>query len=252
MTGIEVINFPGTVLVVDDEGVVLEVLGKVLALRGMQVQTVRTAEEALPIIETEGFGCLLTDKNLPGMNGIELIARMRKVQPHCACIVMTGYASTSSVIEALRLGAADYLEKPFQNLELVAEKVSRAIQNHRAQFERARLIEKLREFQAELTEKDGVVDQQSTEIRMFNEILEARVEQATRDLRWKIGEYEKAAKHRMPFENEVVGAEMALMLLEDIQLRPGPHYAAVRGELQRVVRQLKSHLKTLKGGGKAA
>lgn len=250
MRGIEVTNFPETVLVVDDEPVVVEVLSKILPLRGLRVTGVRSGEEAADQLRANGFGALLADKNLPGMNGIELIALARKMQPHCACIVMTGYTSTSSAVEALRLGAVDYLEKPFEDVELVAEKVRLAVEHHRSMFDKQRLLKILRVFQEELTAKEVQVDKQRTEIELFNEILELRVDQATRDLTARVQDLEqRIARGGSPHDGEIVGAEMALLLLEDIQGKPETQ-AALRGQLQRVVRQLHNHLGTLRRGKK--
>ncbi len=248
----EVANFPDAVLVVDDEPLVLEVASAALALRGLEVTTAATAEEALELLRKKGFGCLLTDKNLPGMNGIELMREARRLQPHCACIVMTGYASTESVVESLRLGATDYLTKPFESLPLAAEKVHRAIENHRAQHERNRLLDRLREFKAELSQREDQVSRQRTEIEMFNEILELRVEQATKDVRRERDELlARMSGGASREEAEIVGAEMALLLVRSIQLADSPVSAPLRGELQRVVRQLETHIQTLRGGSKS-
>jgi FixJ family two-component response regulator len=249
----EVAHFPDAVLVVDDEPVVLEVASEALTMRGLEVTMATTAEEALELLGKKDFGCLLTDKNLPKMNGIELMREARRLQPHCACILMTGYSSTESAVEALRLGATDYLTKPFESLALLAEKVQRAIQNHRAQQERDRLLDYLREFQAELSHRDEQVSRQRTEIEMFNEILELRVEQATKDVRRERDELlaKMSAGGASREEAEIIGAEMALLLVRDIQLANSPKSAPLRGELQRVVRQLETHVRTLRGPRKS-
>ena len=248
MSGTEVMSFPDTVLVVDDEPIVVEVLSKVLPMKGLKVSSVGSAEAAVERMRADGFGCLLADKNLPGMNGIELIALTRKMQPHCACIVMTAYASTSSAVEALRLGAVDYLEKPFQDIELVAEKVRLALEHHRSVFHRQRLLNLLRVFQEELTAKERQVTEQRTEIGLFNQILELRVEDATRDLNWKVQELEKRiAGGASSRDGEIVGAEMALIILDDIQGKPETQ-PAVRAQIQRAVRQIEAHIKMLRSG----
>jgi len=246
MVGIDIVNFPNTVLIVDDEPIVVQVLQRVLPRQGLRVTSVSNAEEATDVLRRENFGCMLADKNLPGKDGLALISEVRKQQPHCACIVMTAYASTASAVEALRLGAADYLEKPFQDIELVAEKVRRAIEHQRAEFDRARFLEKLRQFESELDKKESEVSQQRTEIEMFNEVLEARVEQATRDLRVERDELVKQLDGGGRQDAEIVGVEMALMLLEDMAKRPGLDVAPFRGELQRVVRQLQAHVRRLR------
>jgi FixJ family two-component response regulator len=249
MVGIEIVNFPNTVLVVDDEPVVVQVLQRVLPKQGLRVISVSNAEEALGVLQRENFGCMLADKNLPGKDGLTLVAAVRKLQPHCACIVMTAYASTSSAVEALRLGAADYLEKPFQDIELVAEKVRRAIEHQRAEFDRARFLRRLREFEAELGKKEVQVSEQRTEIEMFNEVLETRVQLATRDLQAERDELRRqlGGSGEIRQNGEIVGVEMALILLEDLQKRPGLDVAPFRGELQRVIRQLQSHVRRLRG-----
>src|SRR5205085_9369075 len=112
----------------------------------------------------ELFGCLLVDKNLPGADGIELLRRMRQLQPNCSCIVMTGYASLDSAVEALRLGAADYVQKPFPSLQLVVEKVQIALVNVRVRMERERFLHKIREFEGELKKREATIGDQRTEI----------------------------------------------------------------------------------------
>jgi FixJ family two-component response regulator len=246
--GIEKVDFPDTVLVVDDEAVVLEVLERVLPLQGLAVVSVGTAEQASELLKRQRFGCLLTDKNLPGKDGLSLIAEAREVQPHCARIVMTAYASTSSAVEALRLGATDYLEKPFPDVELMAEKVRLAIDHQRAEFDRVRFLERLREFEAELTRKEAEVTGQRTEIQMFNEILELRVQQATADLRRERDQLlHQLGSGASRTEAEIIGLEMALLLVQDLSARPGLDVGPVRGELQRVVRHLESHIRRLRG-----
>jgi DNA-binding NtrC family response regulator len=246
--GIEKVDFPDTVLVVDDEPVVLEVLERVLPLQGLSVVSVATAEQGSDLLRRQRFGCLLADKNLPGKDGLALIAEAREVQPHCARIVMTAYASTASAVEALRLGATEYLEKPFADVELMAEKVRLAIEHQRAEFDRARFLARLREFEAELAKQDAELTGQRTEIQMFNEVLELRVQQATADLRRERDELlQRASAGASRNEAEIIGLEMALLLVQDLVHRPGLDAAPVRGELQRVVRHLESHIRRLRG-----
>src|SRR2546430_7840298 len=181
------------------------------------------------------------------MDGLALGPEFAKLLPPLPCIVMTAFDPSASAGGALRLGAADYLEKPFQDIELVAEKVRRAIEHQRAEFDRARFLERLRQFESELNKKESEVSQQRTEIEMFNEVLEARVEQATGDLKAERDELVKQLDGGGSRQSaEIVGVEMALMLLEDMSKRPGLDVAPFRGELQRVVRQLQAHVRRLR------
>ncbi len=159
--------FPSSVLVIDDEPVVLDLFQRALGGKGLSIRTAKNADEALALIEREGFGCVLTDKNLPGLDGIEIVRRVRKAQPFCACIVMTGYASAGSAVEAFRLGAVDYLEKPFDDLARVADRIDDAVRQMRLEYERRGPGARLR------------VAEEATPI----EVLQSRVENATSDLR---------------------------------------------------------------------
>src|SRR3979490_998400 len=103
-------SFPASVLVIDDEPVVLDLFQRLLPAKGFTIRTAKNADEAFDLLSREGFGCGLGDKNLPGLDGIEIVRRVRVSQPYCACIVMTAYASTESAVQALPLGAVDSIE----------------------------------------------------------------------------------------------------------------------------------------------
>ena len=139
----QALQMPSSVLVVDDEPIVLQIFSRVLSEKGLRTRTASNAEEALKVLDEGGIACVLADKNMPGMDGIEMLRRVREAQPHCAFIVMTGYASTESAIEALRLGAVDYLQKPFEDLEIVAQRIEDAIQQVRTEIERSTTMARL-------------------------------------------------------------------------------------------------------------
>jgi CheY-like chemotaxis protein len=177
----EAADIPSSVLVVDDEPIVLQLFSRVLTEKGLRTRTASSAEEALKVLEQGGIACVLADKNMPGMDGIEMLRRVREAQHHCAFIVMTGYASTESAIEALRLGAVDYLQKPFEDLGLVAQRIEDAIQQVRSDLERSATMARLGVFQdgEPLNEDPKDESDPGAPIQM----LEARVRQATEDLR---------------------------------------------------------------------
>jgi CheY-like chemotaxis protein len=174
--------FPSSVLVVDDEPIVLELFSRLLRDKGLPVKTAATADDALRLVDDEEFACVLADKNLPGMDGIDLVRKVRRAQPHCACIIMTGYASMESAVEALRLGAVDYLLKPFEDLDLVAQRIDDAIRAVRVEFERQTVLAQLgffRDFHAQNDSEEEPPPEGAAPI----ELLEARVLKATSDLR---------------------------------------------------------------------
>lgn len=117
------------VLVVDDEPVVLDVVSRLLSRELDLVVTVApSAEEALKLLRERPFDVLVTDKNLPGLSGVELIAEARRLRPALEAMVITGYASSESVIAAFAAGASDYILKPFDDLRLVRAKVRAALE----------------------------------------------------------------------------------------------------------------------------
>jgi CheY-like chemotaxis protein len=177
----EAADMPSSVLVVDDEPIVLQLFSRVLSEKGLRTRTASSAEEALKLLEQGGIACVLADKNMPGMDGIEMLRRVREAQPHCAFIVMTGYASTESAIEALRLGAVDYLQKPFEDLDQVAQRIEEAIEQVRSEMDRSAALARFGVFQRgdPLDEAPKAEADPGAPIQM----LEARVRQATEDLR---------------------------------------------------------------------
>jgi len=175
----EAADIPSSVLVVDDEPVVPQLFSRLLSEKGLRTRTASSAEEALKLLEEGGIACVLADKNMPGMDGIEMLRRMREAQPHCAFIVMTGYASTESAIEALRLGAVDYLQKPFEDLDVVAQRIEDAIQQVRSDIDRSAVMARLGVFQ----DGEPPATEDESDPAAPIQMLEARVRQATEDLR---------------------------------------------------------------------
>lgn len=141
------INYSGPagtsrVLIVDDEEVVRLVLGEALSDSFCLAQ-VKSAEEAVPYLTRKPPNILLVDKNLPGMSGIDLLKQAKALDPEIEIIIITGYASLESAIEAMRLGAYDYLLKPFEDLAIVEEKVRLAGEKNELSVERRKLMDQV-------------------------------------------------------------------------------------------------------------
>ena len=122
---------PDSVLVVDDEAIVLDVLKVALKKAGFAVFTAARLVEGTALIHAQRFSCALIDKNLPDGSGLDLIRLIRQRQPDCTCLVMTAYPNADSILEALKLGAVDYLEKPFPHVSIIQEKVKAAVDRQR-------------------------------------------------------------------------------------------------------------------------
>jgi two-component system, NtrC family, response regulator AtoC len=119
-----------SILVVDDEPVVQDAVRWLLRAQGYDVDTVGNGEEALSRIAQHEFDVVVSDIKMPGLNGLDVLERSRALKPNLSVILMTGYASVETAIEALRLGAADYLRKPFE-LDDLTLSVERALRAHR-------------------------------------------------------------------------------------------------------------------------
>ena len=138
------------ILVVDDEDVMQMVFANLFEEGKHHIDFASSGEQALDMLKEREYNLVVVDKNLPGISGIELIPQAREIRPHTEFIIVTGYASYQSVVEALRLGAFDYLEKPFQDIDLVKQKVIQALEKQRLSHENILLAEQLREVHQEL------------------------------------------------------------------------------------------------------
>ena len=130
-----------SILVVDDEVVIRELLLDVLSEEGFSVEAAPNGKAALQLLDSRGdFVVLFTDIMMPEMDGIELIREARKRVPHLVPIVMTGYATLETARAAVKEGAYDYVLKPF-NLSEVKLAVTNALERRRLTTENTRLLE---------------------------------------------------------------------------------------------------------------
>lgn len=106
-------------LIVDDEVAFLEALGERLELRDFQVRTVSNSKDALELCRQEKFDLALVDLKMPDMNGQELLSRIKGAHRHLEVIILTGHGSLSSAVDCTKLGAFDYLPKPYKLDELL-------------------------------------------------------------------------------------------------------------------------------------
>ncbi len=106
-------------LLVDDDEVFLRPLHRTLELAGYEVLPVQSGEEALDTLKLEDVDLVLTDRRLPGMDGVALVRQVKTDHPDLAVVVMTAYGTIESAVEAMRLGAEDYLVKPFETAEML-------------------------------------------------------------------------------------------------------------------------------------
>lgn len=115
------------ILVVDDHAAARESIADVLRHAGYEVECSASAVEALPILHKESFDVVITDLQMPGMDGLEFIRQMSQRRLRVQVLMITAHATIASAVEAMRHGAFDYLEKPFDAIRL-EELVARAIE----------------------------------------------------------------------------------------------------------------------------
>jgi DNA-binding NtrC family response regulator len=126
-----------TVLVVDDDLIVQDSVKCLLDTDGYEVTTAATGEEALSRLARQGFDVVVSDIKMPGLTGLDVLERSRTISPRPGVVLMTGYATLDTAIEALRRGASDFLLKPFEVDDLRLG-VQRALR-HRGTAEGGRL-----------------------------------------------------------------------------------------------------------------
>ncbi len=150
------------ILFADDDASLRKVIEFKLKKRGYQVTSVADGSQALATLEGGGFDLLLSDMKMPGLNGIELLEQARRLQPDLQVILITAYATISQAVEAVKLGAHDYLTKPFEDEELFVA-IEKALKFRKLENENKSLREQL----AERKQFDKVVGSS----RAFREVL---------------------------------------------------------------------------------
>lgn len=137
------------ILVVDDEKKICEFLAVLLGREGYRVAAAHNAADALDCVGREPFDMVITDLKMPGMDGFELVTRLKALKPGLPVVMITGYATVETAVRALRHGVDDYVTKPF-NIEELRKVVSRSLQTARIERENRDLIQRLKETNAEL------------------------------------------------------------------------------------------------------
>ena len=113
------------VLLVDDEKDFLASMSERMRIRGMDVTTASSAKEALALIERDVFDAVILDFQLPEMDGMAVLKKIKAKHPEAQIILLTGHASLERGVEAIKIGASDYLEKP-ADMEALSKKIKEA------------------------------------------------------------------------------------------------------------------------------
>ena len=113
------------VLLVDDEEDFLEIMAERISARGMAVKTCTSAEKAIEIIKTEPFDAIILDFMMPGIDGFQALKVIKAKRPELQIILLTGHATVEAGVEAMKMGATDFLEKP-ADIEALEKKIKDA------------------------------------------------------------------------------------------------------------------------------
>jgi len=132
------------VLIVDDDKGILKSADEYLSLQGYRVTTCERGLEALDLVKERDFAIVFTDLKMPEFSGLELLAAIKEHSPQTEVIIMTGYGTIESAIEALRLGSYDYLQKPIK-LERLKILIDRIIEKRKLEKENIFLKRRLEE-----------------------------------------------------------------------------------------------------------
>lgn len=123
------------VLLVDDEEEFVETLAERMRNRGMDVSTSTSGADALELVEDDSFDVVVLDLKMPGIDGIEALKRIKSRRPDIQVVLLTGHATVETGVEAMKLGAVEFLEKPVE-LESLTETI------HKAKATKVLLVEK--------------------------------------------------------------------------------------------------------------
>jgi CheY-like chemotaxis protein len=107
-----------SILIVDDEKNIRLTLSQALEILGAEIDTAANGEEALTKLKGREFGLILLDIRMPGMDGMEVLRQVREIRPDIRVIMITAYGTIESAVEAMKLGAVDFLQKPFDPEEI--------------------------------------------------------------------------------------------------------------------------------------
>jgi len=156
------------ILIVDDDQPMCELLETRLKKRGFDASFCTAAESALETIENRDFDAVVTDLNMPGMSGIELIERLSQNRPSLPVIVITSFGSMETAVAALRVGAYDFITKPFE-VEVLVHAVNRAIQHTHLREE----VSMLRQAMSDADELEDIYGSSPAMQRVFGIVRKA-------------------------------------------------------------------------------
>jgi len=157
----------GKILVVDDEQIIRNLFSKTLGREGYEVVTAKEGDEALKLFAKDTFNLAIMDIKLPGgVDGVKLLKQFKETDPDIEGMIITGWASLESAIEALKNGASEYLTKPFDRIEDVVRVINRLV-------EKQKLTVKNKQLQEEIKRQRDELERRAFELGILYDVSEA-------------------------------------------------------------------------------
>ncbi|WP_036239751.1 response regulator transcription factor [Marinospirillum insulare] len=149
-------KLPAVVWLLDDEAQVVESLQWLLQTVGLETRVVASGQDLFNLPLDQQPGCLLMDVRMPLTSGLDLLEALKQQQLLIPSILMSGHADVTMAVRAMKLGAADFFEKPFNDQQLL-DSLQAAIEVHRQAIEKQQLLESFKQRLSELTEREKQV-----------------------------------------------------------------------------------------------
>ena len=165
----------GSVLVVDDEEIMREILETLLTREGYEVRLAESGDEGVELAKSHAFDAAIIDVMMPGMNGLETLAELKKLDDDLPAVMITAFASVETAIAAMKSGAFDYITKPFKNDEVLVV-LRNALERRRLVAENTALRQNL---QAQTARFAGIIGRSPRMKQVFNLIIQAAPSRST-------------------------------------------------------------------------
>ena len=198
------------ILVADDSEMIREVLTSLLETLNYQVDAVADGQSALDKYTANHYDLIISDLQMPRLEGLSLLKRIKALEPDAQVIILTGHATLETAVEALRLGAYDYLLKPIEGMEVFGRLVGRALQHGALIKENQRLVEQLRQANTRL---EAEVAAHTKELRTANESL--------RSLDKLKNDFVSVVSHELRTPMAVILLEAQMLVQKAASLPPG-------------------------------
>ncbi len=162
------------ILIIDDEAAIRESLDMLLTIEGCIVSTAVDGTSGLDLISRNQYDLLLLDLALPGESGIDLLPRILQIQPQLPVILITAFGTVGNVVDAIRAGAENFVQKPWDNEKLLAD-IRSAIARHRAEEE----IVQLKRTLKQRYNFENIVGKSESMLRLFDLVTQVAPSRST-------------------------------------------------------------------------